>query len=327
MAATQQRLVVLDGFTLNPGDNPWDEFSEFGDFTTYDRTPPDRIVERSLGATILFTNKTPLSQETLDQLPDLRYIGVLATGYNVVDVAYAGQKGIPVTNIPEYGTQSVAQYVMAMLLELCHHVGHHAETVRQGKWFKVPDFCYWDYPLVELAGKTIGIVGFGRIGRSVGALAHAFGMEIRAFDPFRGAEPAYRSFAWDSLEGVFRNSDIVSLNCLLTDENEGFVNREMIKLMKSSTYLINAARGALVNEQDLADALNTGKIAGAALDVVSTEPIRPDNPLLAAKNCLITPHIAWASLSARKRLMRQAAANVKAFLDGDPVNVVNTVNA
>ena len=319
-----KRIVLLDGYTLNPGDNPWDEIACLGDFTVYDRTPADKIIERAKEAEILLTNKTPLAGQTLDELGKLRYIGVVATGYNVVDVEYAKQKGIPVTNVPEYGTKSVAQFVFALILELCSRVGYHDQAVRTGKWAQVPDFCFWDYSLVELEGKVMGIVGFGRIGRRVGELAHAFGMEVRAYDPVQAVAASYQPFSWTTLPEIFRSADIVSLNCPLTDDNERFVNQPFLNSMKSTALFINAARGPLVDEVALANALNSGQIAGAAVDVVSTEPIRSDNPLLTAKNCYITPHMAWGTLDARKRLVHQAAENLKAFLCDRPQNVVNS---
>jgi len=317
------RIVVLDGHTLNPGDNPWTEVEKQGDFTVYDRTEPDLIVSRAAGAEIVLTNKTPLFAETLAELPDLRFIAVLATGYNVVDVNAARGRDIPVSNVPVYGTDSVAQFTFALILDLCQQVALHSQAVHDGEWARCPDFCFWKTTLVELAGSKMGIIGFGRIGRRVGELAHAFGMEILAYDAFPGQSPDYGPFAWKTLEKVFAEADVVSLHCPQTPDNAEFVNRRMLELMKPGAFLINAARGGLVNESDLADALNANRIAGAALDVVSTEPIRDDNPLLTAKNCLITPHMAWATLSARRRLMQTTADNVAAFIAGKPTNVVN----
>jgi len=317
------RIVVLDGYTLNPGDNPWDEVAELGDLTVYDRTPANQILERAREAQIALTNKTPLSAETLEQLPELRFISVLATGFNIVDVAAARQRNIPVSNIPVYGTDSVAQYVFALLLEHCHHVSRHDAAVRRGKWAESGDFSFWETPLVELAGKKMGIIGFGRIGRRVGELAHAFGMEVLACDVVRGDPPAYQPFAWKEIREVFVEADVISLHCPQTDENLGFVNRDLLALMKPTAVLINTARGGLVNEQDLAAALNSGQLAGAAVDVVSQEPIRSDNPLLTARDLLLTPHMAWATLAARQRLMKMTAENIQAFLEGKPINVVN----
>lgn len=317
------KIVVLDGYTLNPGDNPWDEIAQFGELILYHRTSDEEILERARDAEILATNKTPLSAAVLNQLPRLRFICVLATGYNVVDIAVAGKRGIPVSNVPEYGTDSVAQFVFALLLELCHHVGVHDAAVKAGEWSASPDFCFWKTPLIELAGKKMGIVGFGRIGRRVGELAHAFGMEVLAFNPHRHSPPNYRPFSWVSLSDLFTLADVISLHCPQTPDNTGFINQSLIGMMKKSAFFINTARGGLVIEQDLAEALNTGRIAGAAVDVVSTEPIRPDNPLLNARHCLITPHIAWATLGARQRLMATSVENIKAFLAGRPINVVN----
>lgn len=319
----EPNIVVLDGYTLNPGDNPWDEVKSYGKLTVYERTPPEAILERSVDADFLLTNKTPLDRGTIGQLPELKYIGVLATGYNVVDTLAAGERGIPVTNIPEYGTNSVAQYVLALTLELCHRIGDHDHAVRSGEWTESPDFCFWKSPLVELYEKTIGIIGFGRIGRRVGELAHAFGMKVLAVDIFQGSPPEYSPFSWSTLEDTIEGSDVISLNCALTADNERFVDSKLLEKMKPTAFLINAARGGLINEPDLANALNSGRIAGAALDVASTEPIRPDNPLLTAKNCLITPHIAWASLESRKRLMHTVAENIRAFLEGRDLNRVN----
>ncbi len=317
------RIVVLDGHTLNPGDNPWTAVERLGELTVYDRTAPADIVRRSAEADVVLTNKTPLSAETLGQLPALRFISVLATGYNIVDVAAARRRGIPVSNVPVYGTDSVAQFVFALLLELCHHVAQHAEQVHRGEWARRKDFSFWTTPLTELAGRTMGIVGFGRIGRRVGELAHAFGMSVSAHDPFPGEAPAYEPFDWKSIEDVFAEADVVSLHCPQTAENRGIVDARMLALMKPDAVLINTARGGLVNEADLAAALNEGCIAGAGLDVVSEEPVRPDNPLLGARNCLITPHIAWATLAARRRLMQATAEDVAAFASGSPINVVN----
>jgi glycerate dehydrogenase len=317
------RIVCLDGHALNPGDNPWTDVEALGDFTVYDRTPNDEIMARAAGAEVVLTNKTPLTAQTVAELPDLRFISVLATGYNVVDVEAARARGIPVSNVPVYGTDSVAQFVFALLLEHCHNVALHSGQVHAGEWAKSVDFCFWRTPLVELAGKTMGIVGFGRIGRRVGELAHAFGMSVWAQDPIGGEPPDYEPFAWKDVDELFAGADVVSLHCPQTAENQGMVNADLLACMKPDATLINTARGGLVNEADLAAALNEGRIAGAAVDVVSTEPIRPDNPLLAARNCLITPHIAWASLAARKRLMRTTAENVAAFIAGTPVNVVN----
>jgi len=317
-------IVVLDGYTLNPGDNPWTELEALGSVTVYDRTTnPEDVVPRGKDADILITNKTPITKADMDRLPRLKYIGVLATGYNIVDSAYAKAKGIPVTNIPEYGTNAVSQFVFALVLELCHRVGYHSDAVRSGRWSNQSDFSVWDYPLIELYGLTLGIVGFGRIGRRVGEIGAALGMKVIAHDTYRGNPPSY-PFEWAEIDDLLSRSDVVSLNCPLFPENTGMINGKTLKLMKKSAFLVNASRGGLVVDEDLADALNAGTIAGAALDVVGfAEPPAKDNPLLSAKNCIVTPHIAWAALEARKRLMHTAAENVKAYLSGKPVNVVN----
>ncbi len=317
------KIVVLDGHTTNPGDNPWDVVEALGDVRVYDRTPDEQILQRSAGADILITNKTPLFEETIDQLPDLKLIAVLATGVNNIDLQAAAARGIVVSNVPAYSTDSVAQYTFALLLELCHHVARHSEAVHAGRWTAGPYFCFWDTPQIELAGKTMGIVGYGQIGTRVGAIAHAMGMNVIASTRTPKAAPGYEPFEWVSLEELFTRADVVSLHCPLTDTNAGFVDAHLLGLMKPTAFLINTARGAIVNETDLKEALNQDKIAGAGLDVVSVEPIHEDNPLLKAKNCVMTPHIAWAALAARKRLMRITAENVRAFIAGKPVNVVN----
>lgn len=317
------KIVVLDGFTLNPGDNPWSGIESQGEFTVYDRTSAEEIVKRCKGADIVLTNKTPLSADTLAQLPDLKFISVLATGFNVIDVAAARKQNIPVSNVPIYGTESVAQFVFALLLELSHNVGQHSQSVKEGGWTANPDFCYWKTPQVELSGKTMGIVGLGRIGRRTAALADAFGMKVIAYTRSRKDAPDYDGFKWVELDELFERSDVVSLHCPQTAENVGFVNAELLKKMKSTSFLINTSRGPLIVEQDLVDALDAGSLAGAAVDVVSAEPMKGDNPLPKAKNCLITPHIAWATLEARQRLMQTTADNVKAFIEGKPINVVN----
>ncbi len=317
------RVVVLDGYTLNPGDNPWDSVAALGDLTVHDRTPPEEIVERSRGADIILTNKTPLTAKTLAQLPDLKFIAVLATGFNVVDVEAARARKISVSNVPIYGTDSVAQFAIALLLHLCHHAKEHSDAVKDGEWGRRGEFCFWDFPLIELAGKTMGIIGFGRIGRRTGELAHALNMNVLASDPFASNPPDYKPFAFKSTEEVFSESDVISLHCPQTPDNAEFVNKELLGKMKSSAFFINTSRGGLVNEADMAEALNTGQIAGAALDVVSAEPIQPDNPLLKAKNIVLTPHMAWGTLEGRSRLTRTTADNIRAFLDGKPINVVN----
>lgn len=316
-------IVVLDGYTVNPGDNPFDSLRRFGTVTIYDRTPLGSIVERAVQAEIVLTNKTPLFADTLQQLPKLRFIGELATGFDNIDIAAAGKRGIPVSNVPGYSTDSVAQHAVALLLELTNKVGEHAEEVRRGYWSSSPDFSFWRGSITELAGKKLGIVGFGRIGEGVGWIAHAMGMEILAYNPHRTHLPTSFPVQWQGLVELFQEADVVSLHCPLTSENREFVNRELLERMKRTAFLINTARGALIQEGDLAAALNKGDIAGAAVDVVSREPISPENPLLGAKNCIITPHLAWASLEARRRLMEMAVRNVAAFMEGKPVNVVN----
>jgi glycerate dehydrogenase len=317
------KIVVLDGHTLNPGDNLWDAVAALGELTVYDRTPPELIVQRARDAEIVLTNKAPLSAATLDQLPLLRFIGELATGYNNVDVQAAGLRRIPVANVPEYSTSSVAQHVFALLLALTNHVALHDRAVHDGEWSAAPDFSFWKAPITELAGKTMGIVGLGRIGGQVARIAHAFGMEVVAYNPRR--RPALHGITvhWLELPELFAAADVVSLHAPLTPDNAGFVDADLLRGMRRTAILINTARGPLVNEADLAQALNSGTIAGAGLDVVSLEPISPSNPLLGARNCIITPHIAWASLAARQRLMAATAENVRAFLAGSPVNVVN----
>jgi len=318
------KIVCLDGHTLNPGDNPWDGVVHLGEFTVYDRTPFELIIDRAKNADIILTNKTPLSSDTLGKLPNLKYVAVMATGFNVVDVDAAAKKGIPVSNVPVYGTDSVAQFVFALLLELCHSIGHHNDAVLLGAWQKSKDFCFWETPLIELAGKTMGLVGFGRIGRRTGEIARAFGMKVLAADSFRENPPAY-DFEWKNIEEVFAQSDVVSLHCPQTEENTGFVNQKLLNSMKDTAFLINTARGGLINESDLAHALQEETIAGAACDVLSAEPAHEGNPLLKAPNIIITPHIAWASLEARLRLMATTVDNVASFIGGKPVNVVNGV--
>ena len=314
-------IVVLDGFTLNPGDLSWEELESLGTCAVYDRTPPAEVARRAADADIVLTNKAELTAGHIQNLPRLKYIGVLATGTNVVDLAAAHARGIPVTNVPTYGTRSVAQMTFALILELAHHVGHHAATVREGRWTHNTDWCYWDFPLVELDGLTLGVVGFGRIGRAVGELGAAFGMKVLACDPAADTPPPGVRFV--ELESLFRESDIVSLHSPLTPQTANLVNARRLSLMKPTAFVINTSRGPLVNEAALADALNSGRIAGAAVDVLSKEPPPADNPLLTARNCIITPHLAWATRAARARLMKIAVQNVRAFLQGQRQNVVN----
>ena len=319
------KIVVLDGYTENPGDLSWEELGKLGELTVYDRTSltdEAEAIARIGDAEIVFTNKTPITRKVLDACPGIRFISLLATGYNCVDYAYAREKGIPVANVPTYGTASVGQFAIALLLEICHHIGHHDASVHAGNWERCADWCYWDYPLIELAGKTMGIIGFGRIGQTTGRIARAMGMEVLAYDSH--PSDAGRAIAeYVDLDALLSRSDVVALHCPLFPETEGIINRETIAKMKDGAILLNNSRGPLVVEQDLADALNAGKLAAAGLDVVSTEPIRGDNPLLQAKNCIITPHISWAPKESRQRIMDCAVSNVKAFLAGSPVNVVN----
>jgi glycerate dehydrogenase len=323
MGGDRMRIVVTDGFTLNPGDNPWDEIGRLGTLAVYDRTSPAELIERCRDGDILIVNKTQVREASMGKLPQLRYITVAATGYDCVDIEAAGRRGIPVSNVPVYGTDSVAQYVFSALLHLSHNISDHDAAVKGGEWARSPDWSFWKRPLVELAGKTLGIVGFGRIGRRVGELAHAFGMRVLAHDTYHGIEPGYTPFAWSEMEELFAASDFVSLHCPLTGDNRGFVNRALLGRMRPDAILINASRGPLVDEGDLAAALNAGGLAAAVVDVVAVEPIRPGNPLLSARNLVITPHLAWATREARKRLMGTTADNVRAFQAGAPRNVVN----
>jgi glycerate dehydrogenase len=317
------KMIVLDGYTLNPGDLSWDALRERGELVVYDRTQPDEIAERAKDADIIFTNKVQLTSETLHRLPALKYIGVLATGYNIVDTEAAKQLHIIVSNVPGYSTASVAQLCFALILELTHHVQRHSDAVHHGKWTRSPDFCFWDYPLIELAGKTIGIIGFGTIGALVSDLATAFGMNTIAHSRTRSDQDNRRNFRWVTRDELFKQADIVSLHCPLTSDTTGIINADTIQSMKRSAFIINTSRGGLVVEKDLAAALNSGRLAGAGLDVLSVEPPMAHNPLLHAKNCLITPHIAWASFEARQRLLDTAASNAVAFMNGNPVNIVN----
>lgn len=315
------QIVVLDGYTLNPGDLSWDELKTLGSTRIYDRSLPEEVIPRSKEAEIVLTNKVLLLREVIGQLPRLKYIGVLATGYNIVDTQAARERGIRVSNVPTYGSASVAQMAFAHLLNLTQHVAYHAQTVAKGRWSKSEDWCYWDHPLLELAGKTMGIVGFGRIGQATARIALAFGMSVLAYDP-QPLAPTPGVSAVD-LETLFRQSDVVSLHCPLTPATERLVNRQRLATMKPSAYLINTSRGGLVDEAALAATLNSGQLAGAGLDVLSIEPPQMDNPLLSAKNCFITPHIAWATQAARQRLLGIAVDNVRTYLAGQPQNVVN----
>lgn len=319
------KIVVLDGYTENPGDLSWDKLAALGELTVYDRMPVDDeryIIEKMADADIVYTNKTPIRREVIAACPNLKMIGVLATGYNVVDTQAARERRIPVCNIPTYGTAAVGQFAIALLLEICHHIGHHSQAVHEGRWERCADWCFWDYPLIELAGKTMGIIGFGRIGQATGRIAKALGMRVIANDKFEN--DAGRQLAeYVSREALIVQSDVIVLHCPLLPETDQMINKQTIAQMKDGVILINNSRGQLVNEQDLAEALNCGKVSAAGLDVVSSEPIKSDNPLLKAKNCIITPHISWASHESRQRLMDIAVENCKAFLAGAPVNVVN----
>lgn len=319
------KIVVLDGYTLNPGDLSWEGLEQIGTTMVYDRTDKSLTLERAEGAEVILTNKTALDSNLLHQLKEkgLRLVGVLATGYNVVDVKAAKELGISVTNVPTYGTASVAQFAFALLLELCHHVQLHSDAVRRGEWSNNIDWCFWKTPLVELAGRTMGIVGFGRIGRQTGEIANAMGMKVIAHDAITTNPPNYEGFRWTGVEELLRESDVVSLHCPLFPETEGMINTERLGIMKPTAFLLNNSRGPLIVDQDLADALNSDQIAGAGLDVLSIEPPLEDNPLLKAKNCLVTPHISWATREARSRLMNTVVENVKGFLENNPQNVVN----
>jgi glycerate dehydrogenase len=318
------RIVVLDGHTMNPGDLSWAGLEKLGDCEVFERSTPEQALRRAAGARIVLTNKVVFSREVLQRLPELRYVGVTATGYNVVDTAAARQSGVVVTNVPTYATRSVAQAVFAHLLNLTHHVGQHAESVRGGRWTASVDFCYWDWPLVELEGLTMGLVGFGRIGRATAELARAFGMHVLAYD--QRPDPAAAAEAGVELTGLddlLARSDVVSLHCPQTSRTQHMVDARWLAKMKPTAYFINTSRGGLVDAAALAEALTAGRIAGAGLDVLEVEPPPADNPLLSAPNCYITPHVAWATRSARQRLLETVVANVAAFLAGKPINVVN----
>ena len=320
------KIVVLDGYTLNPGDLSWASLEAMGETVIYDRTSLTdhrEIIQRIGDADAVLTNKTPLPKEVLEFCSSVKYIGVLATGYNVVDVDYAKKKGIIVTNIPTYGTAAVGQFAIGLLLEICHHIGHHSQAVHDGRWENNPDWCFWDYPLIELDGKTMGISGYGRIGQATGRIAQALGMRVLAFDAHKNPELESASCKYVELDELLANSDVIALHCPLFPATEGIINKDNIAKMKDGVIILNNSRGPLVVEQDLADALNHGKIAAAGLDVVSTEPIKGDNPLLKAKNCFITPHISWAPKESRKRLLDIAVNNLREFADGNCVNVVN----
>jgi glycerate dehydrogenase len=319
------KIVILDGYAENPGDLSWKPLEELGGLTVYDRTSltdQNEVIGRIGDAEAVFTNKTPVSREAITACPNLRFIGVLATGYNIVDTRAAKEHGIIVSNVPTYGTDAVAQFAIALLLEICHHIGHHNESVHKGDWERRPDWSYWHYPLIELRDKVMGIIGFGRIGQRTGQIARALGMQVIAYDTHPN-ETGRAVAEYVDLDTLLGSSDVVALHCPLFPETEGIINKNTIAKMKDGVILINNSRGQLIVEQDLADALNAGKVYAAGLDVVSSEPIRGDNPLLMAKNCIITPHISWAPKESRQRLMDVAVNNLKAYLQGTPVNVVN----
>jgi glycerate dehydrogenase len=320
---TTPKIVILDGYTINPGDNPWSPIEALGSCIIHDRTPPELKLERGRDAEIILTSKCKLDAGLLEALPKLKYISMLATGYNNVDVVAAGRRGIPVSNVPAYSTESVVQTTFALLLELATAVGIHDASVKAGDWVRCPDHAYWKTSILELDGLTLGIVGYGTIGRAVARVGAAFGMKIIAHAPRIPQDPGATPVRFVSLEELFATADVVTLNCPQTADNEGFVNSGLLAVMKPSAYLINVARGGLVNEADLARALRDGTIAGAGLDVLAHEPMRAENPLLTAPNCIFTPHIAWASLAARRRLMVMVAANVASYIAGAPINVVN----
>ena len=319
------KIVVLDGYTENPGDLSWEGLAQLGELVVYDRTSYEEsplIAQRIGDAEIVVTNKTPISAQTIDSFPNLKAVAVLSTGYNVVDYKYAGERNIPVINVPTYGTQIVGQFAVSLLLEICSHIGHHDKTVKEGKWEHNIDWCYWDYPLIELYGKTAGIVGLGRIGKATAGILGALNMKVLAYDAYQ-SEDGRKVAEYVDLDTLYAQSDVIFLHCPLFAENKEMINKDSIARMKDGVIIINNSRGGLVHEQDLADALNSGKVYAAGLDVVSTEPIKGDNPLLTAKNCIITPHISWAAQAARQRIMDITVDNIKAFIDGHPVNVVN----
>lgn len=319
------KIVVLDGYTENPGDLSWDPLRTLGELTVYDRsslTDEQEAIDRIGDAEVVLTNKTPVTRRVLDACPGVKFIAMLATGYNVVDVACCKERGIPVSNVPVYGTYSVSQFAIALLLEVCHHIGHHSETVYQGKWERCQDWCYWDYPLIELEGKTLGLIGLGNIGRHTAAIGAALGMQVIAYDSWQSDE-GRKAAEYVELDDLFARADVIALHMPLLPFNTGLINRENIAKMKDGVIIINNSRGQMVVEQDLADALNSGKVAAAGLDVVSTEPIRGDNPLLKAKNCIITPHMSWGAKESRQRIMDCTVENVRAYLAGKPQNVVN----
>ena len=319
------KIVVLDGYTENPGDISWAPLEALGEVTVYDRTAYEEsplIAERIGDAEVVVINKTPISKATMDACPNLKAIAVLATGYNITDYEYAKEKGIPVMNVPVYGTDNVSQFAVSLLLEVCSHIGHHSESVHKGEWASNPDWCYWHYPMLEVSGKTAGIIGLGRIGVNTAKILKAMNVNVIAYDAFQ-SEAGKAVAEYVELDELLAKSDFVFLHCPLFPSTQGMINKENIAKMKDGAILINNSRGPLVVEQDLADALNSGKLAAAAVDVVSTEPIKADNVLLTAKNCIITPHISWATKEARERIMQTTADNIKSYMEGNPINVVN----
>lgn len=317
------KIIILDGYTENPGDLNWNGFKTLGDVTVYDRTPEDKIINRIGDAEAVIVNKTPITAETIASCPNIKYIGVLATGYNIVDTTAAKEVNITVCNIPTYGTNAVSQYVFALLLEACHHVGHHNESVKNGKWSNNKDWCFWDYPLIELAGKTMGIIGFGRIGQLTANIAESLGMKVLAYDEYQNKALENEKQKYVLLDELLASSDVISLHCPLFPSTQGIINKNSIAKMKDGVIIINTSRGGLIVEQDLADSLKSGKVYAACSDVVSTEPIKLDNPLLGCDNAILTPHIAWAPKESRARLMDIAVDNLKAFISGNTINSVN----
>ncbi|WP_305767486.1 D-2-hydroxyacid dehydrogenase [Candidatus Epulonipiscium viviparus] len=320
------KIVVLDGHMLNPGELSWEPLSKLGDLAVYDKTDFNNkaILERIGDATAVYTNKTPLDREVIEKSPNLKFIGLLATGYNIVDIDAAKENGIAVCNVPSYGSQAVGQFAIGLLLEICHHIGHHANEVKNGRWEADQKFCFWDFPLIELAGKTLGIIGFGRIGINTGKIAKAMGMKIIAVDNYETDEG--KSIAeYVAMDTLLAKSDVISLHCPLFKETEGIICKENINKMKDGVIIINNSRGSLIVEEDLADALNSGKVYAAGLDVVCEEPVRANNPLLYAKNCIITPHISWAPIESRQRLLDIAVDNLQKFQNGNIVNCVNGI--
>lgn len=323
MEVVELKIVILDGYTVNPGDLSWIELEKKGQLLVYDRTPENQVAQRIGDAEIVFTNKAVISRESIFKCPNIKFIGVLATGYNIVDVAAAKEKGIPVCNIPTYGTYAVAQHAIALLLEICHHIGAHSESVKAGDWIKSSDWCYWNYPLIELKDKNLGIIGLGRIGSQTAKIAQALGMKVLAVANTKKSEPVSDMLKYVTLDEVFELSDVIALHCPLTPSTKGIICADSISKMKDGVIIINNSRGSLIVEQDLADALNSGKVAAAGLDVLEEEPMSPNCPLLTAKNCIITPHISWAAKEPRIRIIEMALHNLEMFLKGTPVNIVN----